>query len=138
MQHIFFTGNLVRNPESGATATGLSYCTFTVAVDRKYKSNGEKVTDYFRVKTWRQLADLCAKHLVKGRKVGVVGELQASIYEAKDGTWKLSLDVNADEVEFLSPKNESPVEGDTPTERPQKPVRYEDGFTDISSDDIPF
>lgn len=138
MQKQIFTGNLVRNPESGVTPTGLSYCTFTVAVDRKYKSNGEKVTDYFRVKTWRQLADLCAKHLVKGRKVGVVGELQASIYEAKDGTWKLSLDVNADEVEFLSPKNESPVEGDTPTERPQKPVSYEDGFTDISSDDVPF
>lgn len=133
MQHIFLTGNLVRDPESGSTATGTSYCTFTVAVDRKFKSNGEKVTDYFRVKTWRQLADLCARHLVKGRKVGVVGELQASTYEAKDGTVKLSLDVNADEVEFLSPKNESPV-----SENPQKPAKYDDGFTDISSDDIPF
>ena len=133
MQHIFLTGNLVRDPESGATPTGTSYCTFTVAVDRKFKSGGEKVTDFFRVKTWRQLADLCAKHLVKGRKVGVVGELQASMYEAKDGTTKLSLDVNADEVEFLSPKNESPL-----SENPQKPVQYQDGFTDISSDDIPF
>lgn len=133
MQKLIFTGNLVRDPESGATPTGTSYCTFTVAVDRKFKSNGEKVTDFFRVKAWRQLADLCAKHLVKGRKVGVVGELQASLYEAKDGTTKLSLDVNADEVEFLSPKNESPV-----SENPQKPVQYQDGFTDISSDDIPF
>ena len=133
MQKLFFTGNLVRDPESGATSTGTSYCTFTVAVDRKFKSNGEKVTDYFRVKTWRQLADLCAQYLVKGRKVGVVGELQASTYEAKDGTTKLSLDVNADEVEFLSPKNESPV-----SENAQKPVQYQDGFTDISSDDIPF
>lgn len=133
MQKLIFTGNLVRDPESGATPTGTSYCTFTVAVDRKFKSNGEKVTDFFRVKAWRQLADLCAKHLVKGRKVGVLGELQASLYEAKDGTTKLSLDVNADEVEFLSPKNESPV-----AENPQKPVQYQDGFTDISSDDIPF
>lgn len=133
MQKLIFTGNLVRDPESGATPTGTSYCTFTVAVDRKFKSGGEKVTDFFRVKAWRQLADLCAKHLVKGRKVGVVGELQASLYEAKDGTTKLSLDVNADEVEFLSPKNESPL-----SENPQKPVQYQDGFTDISSDDIPF
>ena len=133
MQKLIFTGNLVRDPESGATATGTSYCTFTVAVDRKFKSNAEKVTDFFRVKAWRQLADLCAKHLVKGRKVGIVGELQASMYEAKDGTTKLSLDVNADEVEFLSPKNESPL-----SENPQKPVQYQDGFTDISSDDIPF
>ncbi len=133
MNKLFLTGNLVRNPESGSTPKGVSYCTFTIAVDRKYKSDGEKVTDYFRIKTWRQLADLCARHLVKGRKVGVVGELQASTYEAKDGTWKLSLDVNADEVEFLSPKNESPL-----SENPQKPTSYEDGFTDISSDDIPF
>lgn len=133
MNKLILIGNLVRDPESGATATGTSYCTFTIAVDRKFKSNGEKVTDYFRIKTWRQLADLCANYLVKGRKISVVGELQASTYEAKDGTTKLSLDVNADEVEFLSPKNESPV-----SENSQKPVKYEDGFTDISSDDIPF
>lgn len=133
MNKLILIGNLVRDPESGATATGTSYCTFTIAVDRKFKSGGEKVTDYFRIKTWRQLADLCAKHLVKGRKISVVGELQASTYEAKDGTTKLSLDVNADEVEFLSPKNESQV-----SENPQKPAQYQDGFTDISSDDIPF
>ena len=133
MQKLIITGNLVRDPESGATPTGVSYCSFTVAVDRKFKKDGEKVTDYFRVKAWRQLADLCAKHLAKGRKVGVIGELQASIYESKDGQARLSLDVNADEIEFLSPKSESSSE-----EKPQKPVTYEDGFTDISSDDIPF
>lgn len=133
MNKIILIGNLVRDPESGATPTGTSYCSFTIAVDRKYRSGGEKQTDFFRIKTWRQLADLCAKHLAKGRKISVIGELQASTYEAKDGIVKLSLDVNADEVEFLSPKSESPA-----SESSQKPAKYEDGFTDISSDDIPF
>lgn len=132
MQKIIIIGNLVRDPESGVTAKGTSYCSFTIAADRRYKVDGEKVTDYFRIKTWRQTADICAKYLSKGKKVCAIGELQASTYEAKDGTQRVSLDVNADEVEFLTPK-------DGPNAAPkEKPTTYEDGFTDISSDDIPF
>ena len=133
MQRIFFTGNLVRDPESSVTPKGITKCTFTVAVDRKYKVDGEKQTDYFRINAWRQLGDACYRHLSKGRKVYVSGELQPSTYTAKDGTTRMSLDVVADEIEFLSPKPEATENRDAMQE--QKPT---DGFTDISSDDIPF
>lgn len=133
MQRIFFTGNLVRDPESSVTPKGITKCTFTVAVDRKYKVDGEKQTDYFRINAWRQLGDACYRHLSKGRKVYVSGELQPSTYTAKDGTTRMSLDVVADEIEFLSPKPEATEKRDAMQE--QKPT---DGFTDISSDDIPF
>ena len=133
MQRISFIGNLVRDPENSVTPKGITKCTFTVAVDRKYKVDGEKQTDFFRINAWRQLGDACYRHLSKGRKVYVTGELHPSTYEVKDGTTRMALDVQADEVEFLSPK---PEHADKPEAMQEsKPT---EGFTDISSDDIPF
>lgn len=133
MQKIFLIGNLTKAPESSVTPKGITKCTFTIAVDRKFKVDGEKQTDFYRINAWRQLGDICYRHLSKGRKISVVGELHPSLYEAKDGTTRMSLDVVADEVEFLSPKPEAAENGAAMQE--QKPT---DGFTDISSDDIPF
>lgn len=132
MNRIYLTGNLVRDPETRATASGKTVCTFTVAVDRRGRNqDGEKQTDFFRINAWRTVGESCARFLHKGQKVGVFGELQASLYEAKDGATKISLDVSADDVEFLSPKSDAKKE--TPAETPNM-----GGFTDISSDDIPF
>ena len=130
MNQIIVIGNLVRDPELKVTAKGISTCQFTIASDRDYKVNGEKVTDYFRVTAWRGMADYCDKYLVKGRKVCVIGELQSSAYTAKDGQPRANLDVNAAKVEILSPKERS--------DAADKPAVDENGFTDISSDDIPF
>lgn len=108
MQKLLIIGNLTHDPESRSTAQGVSVCTFTVAVNRRFKDrDGNQVTDYFRVNVWRQLGESCAKHLAKGRKVAVSGELQARTYEAKDGSTRMSLDIAADEVEFLTPKPQS-------------------------------
>ena len=78
--------------------------------------------------------------LAKGRKVAVVGELQARQYEAKDGTTRMSLDVSADEVEFLSPKGgEDGMGGGYSAPRPQAAAQdLSNGFTDINSDELPF
>ena len=102
MNKITIIGNLTQDPQKNTTATGLTVCSFTVAVNRKFPVNGEKVTDYFRVQTWRQLADICGKYLTKGRKVAVIGELQAKTYQNKEGFTKMSLEIQADEVEFVS------------------------------------
>lgn len=133
MQRIFLIGNLTKAPESSVTPKGITKCTFTIAVDRKYKVDGEKQTDFFRINAWRQLGDACYRHLSKGRKVYVSGELQPSTYEAKDGTTRMALDVQADEVEFLSPKPETAEKQEAMQEH--NPT---EAFTDISSDDIPF
>ena len=133
MNRIFLIGNVCKAPESSVTPKGITKCTFPIAVDRDFKVDGEKVADFFRIQAWRQLGDICYRHLSKGRKVAVIGELHASTYEAKDGTTRMSLDVVADKVEFLSPKPEAADNGEAMQE--QKPA---EGFTDISSDDIPF
>lgn len=131
MQKITFIGNLCSDPEVRSTPNGVAVTTFTVAVDRRFKdASGEKKTDFFRVVCWRQLADICAKFLSKGKKVAVIGELQARTYEDKSGATRMSLDVQADEVEFLSPKQQG--------EAHEEAAPDATGFTDVSSDEIPF
>ena len=135
MNKLTLIGNLTNDPEIRSTQTGKNVCTFTIAVNRKKVS--EPQTDFFRINAWNGLADTCARFLTKGKKVAVVGELQARTYEDKQGKTRLSLDVSADEVEFLSPKEE----------KPKKEKENSDGydhtadlavFTDIRSDDLPF
>ena len=136
MQKIVFTGNLTADPEMRATPSGVTVCVFTVAVNLRFaNADGDRITDFFRVNAWRQLGESCGKYLAKGRKVAEVGELQARTYQAKDGTTRMSLDVAADEVEFLSPKEADSATVQNGAVTPDKP---NDGFTDISSDDLPF
>lgn len=136
MNKITLIGNLTQDPELRSTPNGVSVCSFNIAVNRRFASQGgDRVTDFFRINAWRQLGETCAKYLAKGRKVAVVGELQARTYEAKDGTTRMSLDVSADEVEFLTPKQES--SSGTYTAKSDSVPDLE-GFTDIQSDDIPF
>ena len=73
-----------------------------------------------------------------GSKVAVIGELQARTYEAKDGTTRMSLDVSADEVEFLTPKSADDSQSGYSAPRPQASAQDLAGFTDINSDDLPF
>lgn len=129
MNKIVLIGNLTRDPETRATASGVTVCSFTIAVNRRFAVNGEKVTDFFRINAWKQMGEACGRYLEKGKKVAVVGELQARTYEAKDGSTRMSLDVQADEVEFLSPKSE-PRQDDEPVDI--------SGFREITDDDIPF
>ena len=123
MNKITLIGNLTSDPEKRATNNGTSVTSFTIAVNRRGQ---DKQTDFFRINAWLGMADTCAKLLAKGRKVAVVGELQARTYEAKDGKTKVSLDVQADEVEFLSPAEQ----------KQEKPKT--DEWADISSKDLPW
>lgn len=139
MNKITLIGNLTHDPESRSTPNGVTVCTFTIALNRKFVQQGaERQTDFFRINAWRQLGENCAKYLAKGRKVAVVGELQARLYEAKDGSTRMSLDVSADEVEFLTPRGQEEGAPSYSAPRPQANAQDLAGFTDISSDDIPF
>ena len=119
MNKITIIGNVVHTPQMRATQSGLSVCSFSVAVRRRFKNaqTGEYDTDFFEVQAWRQLAELCEKHLEKGKKVAVVGAMQSRDYE-KDGVKKRIWELLADEVEFLTPKNEG-----APAANPNFPAR---------------
>lgn len=104
MNKVIIIGNLTRDPELKSTASGVSVCTFGVAVNRSYTdANGNREADFFTVSTWRGLAENCAKYLAKGRKVAVSGALQNRSYEDKNGNKRTVTEIVADEVEFITP-----------------------------------
>ena len=110
MNKVFLIGNLTRDPELRTTQSGVSVCSFTIAVNRRRASNaeaGQPEADFFRISAWRQLGENCAKYLAKGRKVNVIGSISCRTYVGNDGKTYASLEVQADDVEFLTPRGEA-------------------------------
>ena len=141
MNKLFIIGNLTRDPEMRSTQSGVPMCNFTVAVNRRNRQGaeaGQPEADFFRVTTWRQLAENCNRFLAKGRKVGVVGTLTLQNYTGNDGQQRYSLEVSADEVEFLTPRGEGG--GDSrPAPAQQAPAQEPGGgFVRVDDDDLPF
>ena len=142
MNKAILIGNLTKDPEVRTTPSGVSVCSFTVAINRRFKNqNGEQATDYIPVICWRKTAELCGQYLAKGRKVSVIGEIQTRSYDAKDGTKRYVTEVVADEVEFLSPRGESggfERRYTAPQAETGRSVQESDGFADIEDDELPF
>lgn len=103
-------GRLVRDPELRFTQNGIARCTFTLAVDRRYKNAaGEKEADFIDITTWRALAENCGNYLQKGSQVAVEGCIQTGNYETAAGEKRKSFGVLADSVKFLTgPRKEQP------------------------------
>lgn len=104
MNKTMIVGNLTRDPETGTTPSGINWTRFTVAARKRYHKEGEQDSVFIRVTAWRALGDNCAKYLAKGRKVCAIGEIETSAYLGNDGRAYASLEMTADEVEFLSTK----------------------------------
>ena len=106
MNKITLIGNLTKKPES-YEKNGTVSANFTLAVNRRFKVSNETITDFFSIWVRGASAESCLKYLDKGKKVAVIGEFQFKEYEKRDGTKAYSLNVAADEVEFLTPKSET-------------------------------
>ena len=100
MNKLIAIGNLTANPELRSTPNGIPVCTFTIAVNGR---KSDEASTFFRVTAWRQLGENCNRYLSKGKKVFVSGPVSVSTYTAKDGTTRASMEITADDVEFLSP-----------------------------------
>lgn len=130
MNKLVIIGNLTRDPELAETASGISYAKFAVAVTRNYSnSDGERETDFFDITVWRERAELCARYLRKGNKVGIVGSIQFRTYEDDNGNKHKVAEVKVDEVEFLTPKSQS-------DEKPTKKERQK--LEEVDDDNLPF
>ena len=147
MNKIILIGNLTRDPELRTTPNGYTVCDFTIAVnDRRGRNQqnagGQQDTaQFFRVTVWRQMAENCAKYLAKGRKVFVSGPLTARTYQGNDGTTRVSLEVQADDVEFLTSRADSEAMGgnyDAPSAPAASPMAQNSGFTAVETDELPF
>ena len=135
MNKVFLIGNVTRDPELSETPSGVAVCRLGLAVNRRFSSTDE--TDFFNITAWRQLAERVAKYVKKGNKVAVTGSIQIRNYEDNSGQKRTAVDIIADDVEFLTPKNASSSDDDgfAPAAPSNKKPALE-AFDDDS--DIPF
>lgn len=140
MNKLFITGNLVRDPELRATQSGVIVCSFTVAVNKRQtaaqRASGQQAdADFFRVSAWRELGENCAKWLIKGRKVAVVGPVSVRTWQGNDGKTYAGMEVTASDVEFLSSASDA-----RPQEAPQAAPQMDrqSGMQQVETEELPF
>ena len=160
MNKLTIIGNLTRDPELRTLSSGVTVCSFTVAVNRRRSQsaeNGQPEADFFRVSAWRQLGENCAKYLTKGRKVCVIGPVSVNTYTGNDGVTRASLEVTADDVEFLTSRAEAaemgggyapaaPASAPASAPRPAAPANNAGygsapqggGFVQVDEEELPF
>ena len=157
MNKIFLIGNLTRDPETRTTTTGNSMCRFGLAVNRRRKVDGQPDVDFFNITCFGKLGEIAAQYLRKGRKACVIGVLQLNTFIGQDGQKRPSLDVVADDVEFLpnAPRDggdgsmgasggSGGYYGSSAADRPSQGKTYGDakpafsGFDEADEDELPF
>ena len=107
LNKIILMGRLTRDPELRRTQSGTSVASFSLAVERHFKSQrGEKETDFIDIVAWRNTADFVSKYFTKGRMAIVEGRLQIRDWTDKDGGKRRSTEVIADNVYFGDSKRD--------------------------------
>ncbi len=144
MNKVFLIGNLTRDPELTETSGGVSVCRFSIAVNRNYSgSDGERKTDFFNVTAWRGLGETVARYAKKGNKVAVSGSIELRNYEDNQGVKRTSVDIIAQDVEFLSPRGgngaDAGYESDMPVQGGARSGGKKPALQSFDDDgDIPF
>lgn len=136
MNKVILIGNLTDDPKTTMTASGVTKCTFRLATQRKYTNpqTGQREADFHNIVVWRQLADLCAKYLAKGRKCSVEGMIQYRSYDAQDGSKRYVTEIVAENVEFLTSRQQNAGQ----TEQPGGGYAPQDGFIPVDGEELPF
>lgn len=124
MNKVVLIGRLTKDPELKFTpTTGTAVATFTIAVNRIYKKDGQPEADFIPIVVWGKQAESTANYMSKGKLLSVAGRIETRSYESKDGGRRYVMEVVADEVMFLEWKNKN----------------EEPGMTQIDDDeDLPF
>lgn len=131
-------GNLTRDPELRYTPNGAAVCTFGLATNRTYVSEGERKeeVDFHRLVSWNKLAELCNQLLKKGMKIFISGRLQTRSWEGQDGGTRQTTEIVIEDMIILTPKSgNGEVAVETPSEtvdldelkvsEPEKPDKLE-------------
>jgi single-strand DNA-binding protein len=126
-------GRIATDIDNRTTQGGVSWATFKIAVNRRFKNaDGEREADFIPVVVWRQAADYVRQYGHKGDRIAVSGAVQTRTYDAKDGTKRYVTEINADEVELFPSRVESGG-------HPQENSMQQQGFEEVDdSDPLPF
>ena len=146
LNKVFIMGRLTRDPELRRTQNGTPVTSFSLAVDRDFKSQGgEKETDFIDVVAWRSTAEFVAKYFTKGRMAVVEGRLQIRDWTDRDGGKRRTAEVIADNIYFGDSRRDGESSGGSYSRvSAPAPVDYGmpmgDQFAELADDDgdLPF
>lgn len=142
MNKLTIIGNLTKDPVTNQTNSGKTACNFTVAVNRRQRSQNSEhpEADYFRVAAWGALGESCQKYLSKGRKVAVTGAVSVSTYTAQDGTTRAQMEIRfAEDVEFLSSRQDGNETGNSEPAQASDPApAMASAAVPVDTDELPF
>ena len=107
MNKVVLMGRLVRDPEARYTqGNNTAVCSFSLAVNRRFKQEGQPDADFINVVAWAKTAEFVSKYFTKGQQVAVIGRIQTRNYDDKDGKKVFVTEVVAEEVYFADSKKE--------------------------------
>ncbi|RJV89390.1 single-stranded DNA-binding protein [Eubacterium sp. AF18-3] len=154
INRVVLVGRLTKDPILRKTQSGSSVTSFTVACDRRIKTEGQPTADFINCVCWNKVADNTAQYTHKGSLVGVEGRIQTRSYDDQSGRRVYVTEVVADSVQFLEPKgtnSAAAVNAYTPDydagnqgyQSDNASPSYSSDFAssdtlDIASDDLPF
>lgn len=145
MNKIVLIGRLTKDPELKFTpGSGTAVATLTLAVDRRFKKEGQQEADFIPIVIWGKSAESTANYMSKGRLMGVSGRIQTRSYDAKDGTKRYVTEIVAEEVQFLDYGNKgtSPNNGGNNSNYGSQQSGFSndagDEVTPVDDGDIPF
>lgn len=128
-------GRLTRDPEVRYSQSGSAVANFSVAIDRRYKRDGETTADFFNCTAFGKTGEFVEKYLRKGIKVVIEGELQNNNYEDKNGTKHYSVQIIVNQIEFAESKSsQDNTEPETTAPADNDFVNVPDG----DMDELPF
>lgn len=104
MNFVVLVGRTTKDPEVRYTQSGKAVATFTLAVDRRFKQDGQPQADFIPCVAWGKTAEVAGKYLLKGNRCCVEGRIQTRSYEAQDGSKRYVTEIVIDQLEFLESK----------------------------------
>ena len=138
---VILIGNICADPELKATQSGTSVCSFNIAVNRRFKAEGQQDVDFISIVAWRQQAEFVCKYFKKGQAILICGQIQTRSYTDKQNNKRTAVEVVADEVSFVGSKESGEAKNNAPTQ-PYMPTGYtqnSQNFEEIPSDEtLPF
>ena len=146
---VILIGNMTADPELKQTRGGLSVCSFSIAVNRRFKNeNGQQDCDFITIIAWRQQAEFVTRYFKKGMPILVCGQIQTRTWTDNQGQKRYATEVVADEVAFVGNNSSSTeAKAGTPAFNPETDGKYmpsaytqnDQNFEEIPNDgDLPF
>lgn len=137
---VVLTGRLTADPELKTTQSGISVTSFSVAVNRPYRTGEEQQTDFINVVAWRKMAEFIAKYFKKGNMIGIEGSIQTRKYTDKNGNNRTAFEVVVNNAQFVESKRDSAASqgGEQPASFSNAGADDFSDLSDVSDDDLPF